>query len=765
MSSFTITQGYKFGTFKGVFTPSILTILGVIMYLRFGWVLANVGTTWTLVIVTVSTMVTFLTALSMSALATNMKIGGGGAYYIISRSLGLEAGAAIGLPLFFAQALGISFYITGFAESVAMALKDFAPYAFGFIEVNLGPPETIIGVCALVVLAVLTYISADLTLKTQFFILGIIVLSLVVFFMGSGEFLGVSGEAVESAPNGNGLVLFPDNFWVVFAVFFPAVTGIEAGIAMSGDLKNPSRSLPRGTLAAIGVSYMVYMAIPLFLGYVIPLGLESGREVLLTDSLVMCKVAGKRLGVIVLMAVWGASLSSAVGSMLGAPRTMQALARDSILPRFLGKGYGKGNDPRVATVLTFTFALCGIILGNINFISPILTMFFLTSYGLLNICAGVEGLLGRPSWRPTFKMYWPVSFLGAGLCLAIMLQINAAATLVAALITATVYYLVKRRSLSAHWGDARYGILMLSARNAVFKMSRSSIDEKNWLPNILLLSGAPSSRWHLVQLGNSIAGRHGFLTIAAIVSKKQTPVKRVASIEEAMYGYLDKHGIMALVKVVREDSSLDGAMELVRTYGFGPLVPNTIIVGITEKKESFVKFAQLVRLIHESKRNTIIVREADVSEDKDGDGDEKEKVIDIWWGGRTNNGSLMVAMAYMLLKSDEWVGSRIRLKTIITEEPERESVRMKLDNYIFESRIGMTGEIIMHSGGDVFRTMQESSADADLVFLGIRPPQEKETVEDYGVYYENLLAKTKGFPFLVKTLASEDIEFRRIFTE
>ncbi|MBN1864805.1 MAG: hypothetical protein JW808_07890 [Victivallales bacterium] len=251
-------RGYKFGTFKGVFTPSVLTILGVIMYLRFGWVLGHVGTAWTLVIVTVSTMVTFVTALSMSSLVTNMKVGGGGAYYIISRSLGLEAGAAIGIPLFFAQALGISFYITGFAESVVGSLANYAPAAASFLADNFGNAEAAVGVCALVVLAVLTYISADLTLKTQFLVLTIIISSLVVFFSGSADALGDLGNAAATAnPAQTTQGILPDKFWMVFSVFFPAVTGIEAGIAMSGDLKDPSKSLPRGTLAAIGASYLV----------------------------------------------------------------------------------------------------------------------------------------------------------------------------------------------------------------------------------------------------------------------------------------------------------------------------------------------------------------------------------------------------------------------------------------------------------------------------------------------------------------------------
>lgn len=750
-------QGYGFGTFKGVFTPSILTILGVVMYLRFGFVLGSVGPMWTIVIVTISTMVTFLTAFSLSALATNMKVGGGGAYYIISRSLGLETGAAIGLPLFFAQALGISFYIAGFSESLVNFIGDFKPEWLEFMTAY-GNPATIVGVASLVILAVVAYFSADFALKTQFIILAAIIASLLTYFTGSGESIKETLELAKNSPliESTG---FPSDFWAVFAVFFPAVTGIEAGLSMSGDLKDPAKSLPRGTFAAIGVSYIIYLGIPLYLGYIIPYAHEEGAALLTSDPLIMCKIA--TYGKIVLLAIWGASISSAMGAMLGAPRTMQALAKDAIIPRFIGKGFGKGNDPRIATVITFSIALTGILLGDLNVIAPVLSMFFLTSYSLLNISAGIESLLGSPSWRPTFKTHWIISFAGALLCLGIMIQISFEATIAAVFITSSVYYITKRRQMMSHWGDTRYGILMLAARNAIYQMADKQLDEKNWQPNILLLSGAPTSRWCLIELANAIAGRQGLLTVAAIVSEEQATAERIDSIEETMKSYLKKKDITALVKVIRNAAPLDGAMELVNTYGFGPLVPNTILVGITEKEENFIKFAELIKLIRDSKRNVIIVREAESPDSEEPQPEE----IDIWWGGKTNNGALMIALAYLLQKNATWNKAQVVLKTIIFSEEEHESARSKLDAFIEKSRLNMKGEVILSKNKSVFETMRESSANADLVFLGIRPPVAGESIAEYSEYYKDLLEKTKDFPMLIKTLASENIEFQRIFKD
>jgi amino acid transporter len=730
------SKGYAFGTFKGVYTPSVLTIFGVIMYLRFGWVLGNVGLAGTLLIVTIATAITFLTGLSISAMATNMKVGGGGAYYMISRSLGLEAGAAIGLPLFFARAFGVAFYIAGFTEAL-MLLGNPLPMFEPAISAKIISSGT------LVLLTILAYVSADLALKVQFGVFAAIVASLISFFMGnpSPEVLAIAPDAVIPPKAA---------FWVVFAVFFPAVTGIEAGLGLSGDLKNPAKSLPMGTLLAIGTGYLVYMILPIFLHRIVP-----DYNLLLIDPNIMATVS--RWGILIMIGVFAASLSSALGSLLGAPRTLQALANDRVIPHFIGKGFGKDKaDPRIATALSFAVALVAVLLGNLNLIAPILSMFFLLSYGLLNLSAGLEGLIESPSWRPKFKLPCAISLAGAAGCFTVMLMIDAGATLISLCVTALVFYLVKRRKLNANWADMRYGILTLLVRFAIRGLNSMKPDERTWRPNILALSGSPRSRWHLVEMAHSLTQHSSSLTVASILPIEDWSAEKVQSMTDSVREFLRKREVDAMVKILPAPNLLAGAESLVRAYGYGPLNPNTILLGDTENRSNFNGFADLIQLVYRTKRNLIILREGDFEVAEEAD------TIDVWWGGNENNIGLILALAFQIQKSPVWEASRLVLKTIVETEEEREAAKERLQAFIKEQRVPAETEVVLKRIPNVFDIIRQSSVDSALVFMGMRPPGDEESVEDYSRYYGNLMETTKDMPPLALVLAAENIEFRKV---
>ena len=726
-----VGQPNKFGTFKGVFLPSTLTILGVIMYLRMGWVVGHSGLIATVVIVTLATAITFLTSLSISATATNMKVGGGGAYFMISRSLGVEAGAAIGLPLFVSQSLGISFYIVGFSESVQ----------------HLIPIEPkIISVFVLIVLTVLAYVSADLALKIQAIVFTVIVLSLVSFFAGSSDPL----------PLGNPLppTFETSGFWAVFAVFFPAVTGILSGVSMSGDLKNPSQSIPKGTLAAVICGYVIYLLIPIILYVKVP------QNLLIEDPLIMLRVSA--LASFIYLGLWGATLSSALGSLLGGPRILQALARDNIVPGFLGKSFRDDDNPHIAIVVSFSIALTGIILGDLNAIAPVLSMFFLTSYGVLNLSAGFEGLIANPSWRPRFKVKWWLSMLGAFGCFAVMFMINAGATFVALFFTVGVYYFMQRRELKARWGDVRRGILMFLARYSIYSLADMPPHAKSWRPNFLVLSGAPTSRWHLIDFANAVTVGKGILSVATVISGDKRDATQINEMEASIADYLKKKSVPALVEVSLADNVMQGLMAMIQSYGMGPLRPNTILLGDSKNRGDIEAYVELFRFINQNHRNLAVMVQGHKSYSAG-----HAKKIDVWWGRERQNAGLMLALGYMLLNNPDWEDSELTLKSIVVSEEEKESAQKSLRHFLADGRLDIGLEVLVHENWKSRSKLKEaivnSSHEADLVFMGMRPPSPGESTDDYAQYYKGMMNMVMGLPTVILVVAAEKIDFANIF--
>ncbi|MCA9396028.1 MAG: Na-K-Cl cotransporter [Candidatus Omnitrophica bacterium] len=720
-------SGYQFGTFLGVFTPNILTILGVVMYLRFGWVVGNVGIFETLLIVTISTFITLMTSFSISQLATNAKVGTGGAYYIISRSLGIHTGAAIGLPLFFGQALSVAFYVTGFSESLHRLMPQ---HSIQFISL-----------VTLLIIVILAFISAGFALKIQLLIMTMIALSLISFFMGDASLV-----STLPAP-----AFQPASFWIVFAIFFPAVTGILSGLSMSGDLKDPARSIPKGTIGAVMVSYVIYMMIPLFFWK-----LRIPSEVLVANPMIMQSIA--KWHPLILAGLWGATLSSAIGAMLGAPRTLQALARDSIVFKTLGRGFGKNKEPHLALLIAFLLSLSGILLNSLDKIASVLTMFFLTTYGLLNFSAAIEGLIRNPSWRPSFRAHWGFSFVGAVSCFAVMLMISPGATMIAILISIGIYLMMHQRNITSQWGDMKYAILMLLTRFALYRLVKEKVHEKAWRPNILVLSGSPASRWHLIAIADAISQGKGFLTIAALLKEEHTNTDRIESIRKSIESYLSERKVPAIVRVQPTgEDILKGASKLISHYGFGPLVPNTIMAGISDKKENGKSFAQMIRTAVDQRKNVILVHEAeDIHE-------LKSLQIDMWWRRGGENAGLMLTIAYLLMTSPEWAGAKLVLKTILGEKEDEHQEMTHLTEFLKTANIEAEVQILPYDSRSPVQRIQHSSKDSDLVFLGLRQPQPEETLEAYTEYYTTFISQLHGFPATALVLANEKIDFQKIF--
>lgn len=723
-------QSSGLGTFGGVYTPSILTILGVIMYLRFGWVVGNVGIVGALIIVTLSNSITFLTSLSICAIATDRVVRAGGAYYMISRSLGIETGGAVGIPLYFAQAFSVALYTIGFAESVIQVfpvLGDYQLYIALFITVAVG---------------FLALTSAEIAIKAQYFIMAAIALSLLSFFFGH-PIEPTKLEYFRSTDK---------SFWEVFAVFFPAVTGIMAGVNMSGDLKNPTKSIPRGTLAAVGTGYLIYMILPLFLA------MRADAQTLVEEPFIMQQMA--LWGPAIALGVWGATLSSAIGSILGAPRVLQALVRDGIFPKsfsFLGQGSGTDDEPRIGTAVTLGIAIAAVCIGDLNLIAPVLTMFFLTTYLVLNVSAGIEGFLQSPSFRPTFKVHWSLSLLGALGCLWVMFLINAVATIAAALIVLAIFLYLERRELKATWGDTRRGIWMALLRSGIYQVDHFE-DPKNWRPHIIAFSGSPQKRWSLVELADSL-NHKGLLTVASIIPKGVREYQARRNLEKTIRDYLEKRKVQALVRLTTAEGFIMGILKLVEIYGIGPLVPNTILLGestasVSGDQQNHEEYCRMISKIYSWKRNLLIFKE---NPDKQFGAYRR---IDVWWGGMQANGSLMLLLAYLLRNDWHWKQAKIFLKLVVNDHNAVEIATENVREFIAKLKIDLTPEIILSNGRSFDDILHSSSQSADLVFLGLAIPK-----EDFAEYYQTWQRRTDGLPSTVFVLAASDFPFEEILSK
>ncbi len=715
----------KFGAFKGVFVPSILTILGVILFLRLGWVVGQAGIVSTIFIICLSCLITLITSFSISSAATNTEVGPGGSYFLISRCFGLEPGAAIGLPLYLAQTLGISFYVVGFAESLALFIPEI--------------PVKYVALGTLFVLTALTFKSSSLALKSQIIIFIVIIVSLISFAIGSPIETAASA-AIKPEP------FETFSFWAIFAVFFPAVTGIEAGISMSGDLENPRKSLPSGTLAAVILGFFVYVL------FAIKFHTVASPEVLVSNSLLMTEVAA--YGILIYIGLWGATLSSTLGALLGAPRTMQALAKDRLLPYFLSQGSKETNEPQVATFVSSLIAAAGIMIGDLNAIAAILSMFFLTSYGALNLVSGLESLLANPSWRPTFKTPWIISIIGAFLCFGAMFMINSGSSFIAIGLVICVYLIMKKRGMRSRYSDIRGGLISYFARELIYIFDNMKANERNWRPNFLILSGAPKSRLYLIDLANSISHKRGFMTVASILQDTDYDIARARELESAAKEFLHKKGISSLVKIIYAKKFSTGAKSLVQNYGIGKLTPNTVVLGDCETgQEDYIK---VIFDCFETKKNLLIVRSQNVP----GNSHRVQgKYIDVWWKGEKGNLGLMLTLSYMLTLSKRWRGAQMTLKSVASSQNERSGVLKSMEAFIAKSRIHAKVEVLVGEE-DAFDQIRESSKHSDLIFFGLKEP---EDLKKYHTYYNNLISKTKGFPNAVFVLKGEDANFGEIF--
>ncbi|MDH3222612.1 MAG: hypothetical protein OEO23_02770, partial [Gemmatimonadota bacterium] len=678
-------QARKFGWFAGVFTPSILTILGVIMYLRLPSIVGQAGAMTTIGIIVVAHVISVCTGLSVASIATDKKVQAGGTYYMISRSLGLPIGGTLGLALFVGLSFSVSLYVIGFSESF-----------LGYWGLSAGKDAIrLTGSITLLVVTVVTFLSTELALKTQFYIMAAIGLSLLSILTGSHEFTPAATVASASVP------VQAAPFIVLFGIFFPAVTGFEAGVSMSGDLRDPKKAIPVGTILAILVGLVVYIALAIFLAQTV------SAEALRDDPGVLLEIS--RIPALVVAGIWGATISSALGSILGAPRILQATAVDRISPRFFAKGFGPSNEPRNALLVTFLIAEAGILIGELDVIARIVSMFFITTYGFLNLSCAIERW-ASPDFRPDFKVPAWVSLVGSAACFVVMIQLDFLAMVGASVVLGGLYLTLARRQLTLASGDTWEGVWSSVARIALSRLDERRAHQRNWRPNILLFAGSADGRGHLRRLGDWLAYRRGIVSNVDLVEKPSAAhvarPERVARLDPrtGFFGH----------RVECEDI-YTGMTDVARFHGFAGVDPNTVLVGWPRHGRTPERFHAAMDAIAEMDLNILIL-------DHDPERDYGSyRTIDVWMTGGGKNASLALALVRFLTSADPWRRATVRvLKWHEGESAFARAAGDALRDILGAQRLMAAVQVVQATPGESFaQAVRRESGESDLTLIGL----------------------------------------------
>ena len=490
-----LAEQKRFGTFDGVVARCLLNIWGVIMFLRMGFVAAHAGVLHGTFIIFLSFLLSILSATSLSAIATNGEVEGGGAYFLISRSLGAAYGGSIGLIFSLANAISISMYLVGFAETV-VGIYGTSPE--NFMTTKQGDIR-IIGSIALVVLLGIACLGASWVVKFDLFQLVILVIGILAFIIGTfttpstpgWAFTGYSSTtfATNWLPDYRKTVQQPDgeSFMSVFSIFFPAMTGMMAGANISGELKDAQKSIPFGTMLAIFVSSLVYMAILWFLGATCER--DGGEGGLYDDSMLMIRIAV--WSPLVVIGIFASTLSSALAGLIGAPRILKAVCEDKLFQplQYFAKGREKDNEPVRGYFLAVGVAFVGVIIGDLNAIAPLITNFFLATRTFINLACFMASYSKSPGWRPTYHYYNAnLSLFTAFLCVLVMFAISWIQALITLGIGAILYYYVKTKAPEVNWGAAEQGLQWQVARQSMLRLERMHLARhaKTWRPLYLL---------------------------------------------------------------------------------------------------------------------------------------------------------------------------------------------------------------------------------------------------------------------------------------
>lgn len=779
------SQGTKMGTLMGVYLPTIQNIFGVILFIRLSWIVGVAGILQAFLIVFICCCCTMLTAISMSAIATNGVVPAGGSYFMISRALGPEFGGAVGLLFYLGTTFASSMYILG---AIEILLTYLAPFMSLFGDVHSGGGATspvmlnnmrVYGSILLLLLVAVVFVGVKYVNKCASLFLACVLFSILAIYLGffsahardmpsicliGSKLLASSSyhkcstnDSLLSSAYGNneefwkhnplsyvcgvpGITsgFFSDNwnskylkknevspgieagphkgevrsdittsFFILLAIFFPSVTGIMAGSNRSGDLQDAQQSIPKGTIAAIATTSTVYLTSVLLFGATVHGDLlrdKFGRSI--GSVLVVAEIAWPPTKWVILIGSLLSTVGAGMQSLTGAPRLLQAIARDNLIPFLNIFSYGsKTGEPTYALMLTACIAEIGILIANLDAVAPIITMFFLMCYGFVNLACVLQSLLRTPNWRPRFKYYhWLTSFLGMCLCLVLMFISSWYYTLVAMTVAAAIYKYIEFQGAKIEWGDGFRGLALSAARYSLLRLEEGPPHTKNWRPQVLVLCSLkknvePESK-RLLSLVSQLKHGRGLTIVGSILEGDfNERAGDVVLAKEVLKDCMKEEKVKGFLKVIVASTATEGISFLTQSSGLGGLEPNTVVITWPKnwrERQQWKSFVHTIQCVSKGQQALLVARNIDSfpsnTERLDGN-------VDVWW--IVHDGGLMILLLFLLKRHKVWRKCNLRIFTVAQLEDNSIQMKKDLESFMYQLRIKAQVEVIEMMDQDI----------------------------------------------------------------
>ncbi|KAL9646972.1 hypothetical protein ABK040_013830 [Willaertia magna] len=704
-------RAHLFGMFEGVFVPCVEAVLGTILFLKVPWIVARAGLLYSLLYVFISVFCSLITWLSMSAVVTNGTISSGGPYIIFSRLFGYSFGGSLGLIYFLGFICLSSLHCFGAAHLLHSTIHNFYP---NFTMLDTDPFHTywdtiIFAVGFLFIVTLVVFIGIKHVSRLELLFLLVVFVTIILFIIGC--FVVVRPEYhIHGVQWENFLANFPPptygfEFFSIMAVIFPSVTGIMAGINRSGDLSNSSRDIPRGTIAALITSTLIYLLIFILIAFV------GDRSVMLTETEFFAYVSfpyyGYGVGTLISkIGILIALLGEALQALLVAPRVLQAVSADGIFPSIPFKYFARtssSGEPRRAIVFSSLLAILPLFLGNLESISTLIAMFILLCYAFINLATFVASFLDSPNWRPRWKLYhWFVGLMGFIICGVIMFLVAWYWALLAFVLGLIFYLIIELKTDTSSFGDSMKGMKLQSALNAIYSCDTEEVS-KNWRPQLLclvkLLPDNSVSHPEILHLAGQLKKGRGLCIVTAVIEGEfRRKSKQAQKEKEALSLKMKEMNIKGFANVIVARTYQEGIKYLIQASGLGGLTPNSVISGYPhhwkENKIAALNFVDMVQYCEHSDK-AVIVSKGDFQHLDE----ELEGNIDLFW--IIYDGGLELLISFLLTKHKVWKKCSLRIFTLADQTENIEECQEKLQQLMFLLRIDAVCNVIQVTPSDL----------------------------------------------------------------